>query len=139
MTNEEILQQLENLKSEIKNTNDNDQTKKKIVDTLEKDIKENKQYIDGEIKDKMQDIENGADLFILENLINNLLSLYKENIIKENVRLTTLKIRSTMCNCGAITIPDFQKKAKLTLVSATSILEGGAHDVLLKNATTEDK
>ncbi len=53
--------------------------------------------------------------------------------LKENVRLTTYKIKSTMCNCGAITIPEFQKKAKLTLVSATSITEGGAHDVLLKN------
>ena len=53
--------------------------------------------------------------------------------LKENVRLTTHKIRSTMCNCGAVTIPEFQKKAKLTLVSSTSIVEGGAHDVLLKN------
>ena len=92
MTNEEILQQLENLKSEIKNTNDNNDTKKKIIDTLEKDIKESKQYIDGEIKDKLQDIENGADLFILENLINNLLHLYKENIIKENVLKEIKKI-----------------------------------------------
>ena len=92
MTNEEILQQLENLKSEIKNTNDNNDTKKKIIDVLEKDIKESKQYIDGEIKDKLQDIENGADLFILENLINNLLHLYKENIIKENVLKEIKKI-----------------------------------------------
>ena len=53
--------------------------------------------------------------------------------LTENVRLTTYKIKSTMCNCGAIDIPTFQKKAKLTLVSATSIVEGGAHDVLLKN------
>ncbi|MBQ6334924.1 MAG: IMP dehydrogenase [Erysipelotrichaceae bacterium] len=53
--------------------------------------------------------------------------------LKENVRLTTYKIKSTMCNCGAISIPEFQKKAKLTLVSSTSIAEGGAHDVLLKN------
>ena len=53
--------------------------------------------------------------------------------LKENVRLTTYKIKSTMCNCGATSIPEFQKKAKLTLVSETSISEGGAHDVLLKN------
>ena len=53
--------------------------------------------------------------------------------LKENVRLTTYKIKSTMCNCGAVSIPEFQKKAKLTLVSSTSIAEGGAHDVLLKN------
>ena len=53
--------------------------------------------------------------------------------LKDNVRLTTHKVKSTMCNCGANNIADFQKKAKLTLVSSTSIVEGGAHDVLLKN------
>jgi len=39
-----------------------------------------------------------------------------------------------MCNCGAVTIPELQQKAKLTLVSATSIVEGGAHDVVLKES-----
>ena len=38
-----------------------------------------------------------------------------------------------MCNCGALNIPEFQEKAKLTLVSSTSIVEGGAHDVMLKD------
>jgi IMP dehydrogenase len=38
-----------------------------------------------------------------------------------------------MCNCGALTIPELQEKAVLTLVSATSIIEGGAHDVIQKN------
>jgi len=52
--------------------------------------------------------------------------------LKDNVSLTLGKIRSTMCNCGALTIPEFQEKAKLTLVSATSIVEGGTHDVILK-------
>ena len=55
--------------------------------------------------------------------------------LKDNVRLTTHKIKSTMCNCGATNIPDFQKKSKVTLVSSTSIKEGGAHDVLLKNTS----
>ncbi|MBF4674136.1 hypothetical protein ITI98_08945, partial [Clostridioides difficile] len=41
--------------------------------------------------------------------------------------------RSTMCNCGALSIPELQKNAKLTLVSSTSIVEGGAHDVMLKD------
>jgi IMP dehydrogenase len=41
-----------------------------------------------------------------------------------------------MCNCGALSIPEFQEKAKLTLVSATSIVEGGAHDVMLKDKNT---
>ncbi|MDR2197641.1 MAG: IMP dehydrogenase [Coriobacteriales bacterium] len=53
--------------------------------------------------------------------------------LKDNVALTLAKIRSTMCNCGAQSIPQFQQKAKLTLVSSTSIVEGGAHDVLLKD------
>ncbi|MCL2628310.1 MAG: IMP dehydrogenase [Oscillospiraceae bacterium] len=56
--------------------------------------------------------------------------------LKDNVALTLGKIRSTMCNCGAHTISELQEKAKLTLVSATSIVEGGAHDVLLKENVT---
>ncbi|MCQ2424674.1 MAG: IMP dehydrogenase [Lachnospiraceae bacterium] len=54
--------------------------------------------------------------------------------LSDNVQLSLAKVRSTMCNCGALTIPELQKKAKLTLVSAVSIVEGGAHDVLLKNS-----
>ena len=53
--------------------------------------------------------------------------------LKDNVSISLAKVKSTMCNCGALTIPELQKKAKLTLVSATSIVEGGAHDVLLKD------
>lgn len=59
--------------------------------------------------------------------------------LKDNVTLTLNKIRSTMCNCGAITIPELQKKAKITLISSTSIIEGGAHDVLLKENTVNVK
>ena len=55
--------------------------------------------------------------------------------LHDNVTLSLSKVRSTMCNCGAITIPELQKKAKLTLVSSTSIIEGGAHDVVLKDST----
>ena len=53
--------------------------------------------------------------------------------LKDNVNLSLSKVRSTMCNCGALTIPELQKNAKLTLVSATSLVEGGAHDVVLKD------
>ena len=58
--------------------------------------------------------------------------------LKDNVGLTLSKVKSTMCNCGALTIPELQQKAKITLVSTTSIVEGGAHDVVLKdkNVTT---
>ena len=51
-----------------------------------------------------------------------------------DVGLSLSKIKHTMCNCGALTIPELQQKAKITLVSATSIVEGGAHDVVLKDA-----
>lgn len=53
--------------------------------------------------------------------------------LKDNVGLTLSKVRSTMCNCGAMTIPELQQKAKITLVSSTSIVEGGAHDVMLRD------
>ncbi len=53
--------------------------------------------------------------------------------LKDNVALTLNKVKSTMCNCGVLNIPDLQKNAKMTLVSATSIVEGGAHDVVLKD------
>ena len=52
--------------------------------------------------------------------------------LKENLEVTVSKIKSTMCNCGAISIPELHEKARLTLVSSVSITEGGAHDVILK-------
>ena len=53
--------------------------------------------------------------------------------LKDNVYLSPSKVRSTMCNCGALTIPELQEKAKITLVSSVSIVEGGSHDVVLKD------
>ncbi len=55
--------------------------------------------------------------------------------LRDNVGLTLSKVRSTMCNCGVLTIPDLRENAKLTLVSSVSIVEGGAHDVMLKDRT----
>ena len=52
--------------------------------------------------------------------------------LHDNVEKSLYKVKSTMCNCGAITIEELQEKAKLTLVSATSIVEGGYHDVMLR-------
>lgn len=52
--------------------------------------------------------------------------------LKDNLEVTLEKIKATMCNCGAVAIRELQRTARLTLVSATSIREGGAHDVLLK-------
>ena len=53
--------------------------------------------------------------------------------LKDNLNQTLGKMISTMCSCGAITIPQLQCGAKITLVSSTSIVEGGAHDVILKD------
>lgn len=53
--------------------------------------------------------------------------------MKDNLDITLGKIRATMCSCGAITLEELQQRAKITLVSSTSIVEGGAHDVILKD------
>lgn len=53
--------------------------------------------------------------------------------LKDNLAITLGKMKATMCSCGAITLPQLQEKAKITLVSSTSIVEGGAHDVILKD------
>ena len=53
--------------------------------------------------------------------------------LHDNLGTTLSKIRSTMCNCGSLNIPELQQKAKLTLVSSVSIIEGGAHDVVVKD------
>ena len=53
--------------------------------------------------------------------------------LHDNVSISLSKVRSTMCNCGALNIPELQEKAKLTVISSTSLVEGGAHDVVLKD------
>ena len=55
--------------------------------------------------------------------------------LKDNVGKSLYKVKSTMCNCGATDIATLHKTAKMTLVSAISITEGGAHDVIQKNTT----
>ena len=57
--------------------------------------------------------------------------------LKDNLNITVNKIKSTMCNCGSISIPEFHEKARLTLVSNISIKEGSAHDVILKEIETK--
>lgn len=75
----------------------------------------------GKSKDKLS-FEEGVDSYIPY-----------AGRLKDNVSITTLKIKSTMCNCGAINLKEFHDKARLTLVSNVSIKEGGAHDVILKD------
>ena len=55
--------------------------------------------------------------------------------LSTNVRQSLQKVKSTMCNCGVLNLPELRENAKLTLVSATSIVEGGAHDVIKKDTT----
>ncbi len=72
-------------------------------------------------KKKMQ-FEEGVDSFVPY-----------AGTLKENVHITTSKIKSTMCNCGSLNISNFQENAKLTIVSPMSLTEGGAHDVMVKD------
>ncbi|HHT47992.1 MAG TPA: IMP dehydrogenase [Firmicutes bacterium] len=58
--------------------------------------------------------------------------------LKDNLDLTLAKIKATMCNCGALTIPELQQKARLTLVSPLTLREGSAHDVILRKETDHD-
>ncbi|MBE6562237.1 MAG: IMP dehydrogenase [Ruminococcaceae bacterium] len=58
--------------------------------------------------------------------------------LRDNVQKSLYKVKSTMCNCGVTSIPDLQKNAKITLVSATSIVEGGYHDVMLRSTNKRD-
>ena len=58
--------------------------------------------------------------------------------LKDNVSLSLSKVRHTMCNCGALNIEELQQKARITLVSSTSIIEGGYHDVMLKDSSVNN-
>ena len=81
----------------------------------------------GDDKDKLT-FEEGVDSYIPY-----------AGSLKENLEVTTAKIKSTMCNCGATTIKEFQDTARLTLVSEVSISEGSAHDVILKEIDSSYK
>ena len=53
--------------------------------------------------------------------------------LKDNLDNTLGKMKSTMCSCGVLSLQELKEKAKITLVSSTSLIEGGAHDVILKD------
>ena len=59
--------------------------------------------------------------------------------LHDNVELSLYKVKSTMCNCGVKTIEELHQNARLTLVSPTSIVEGGYHDVTLHNNASSMK
>jgi IMP dehydrogenase len=59
--------------------------------------------------------------------------------LKDNLDLTLAKVRSTMCNCGALSLRELYQRARLTVASAVSIHEGGVHDVMIKDARTSPR
>ena len=54
--------------------------------------------------------------------------------LKDGVETSLAKVKATMCSCGSSSIEEFQQKARLVVVSSTSIVEGGAHDVIQKES-----
>ena len=59
--------------------------------------------------------------------------------LHDNVEISLYKVKSTMCNVGVTNLEELRKNAKLTLVSATSIVEGGYHDVTLRTAAQPNR
>lgn len=59
--------------------------------------------------------------------------------LKDNLEVTLGKVKATMCSCGVTTLSALQDEAKITLVSSTSIIEGGAHDVIVKDTNNQDR
>ncbi len=78
----------------------------------------------GEVKNKLS-FEEGVDSYIPY-----------AGPLKDNMDIAVCKIKSTMCNLGSITLKELHEKARFTLVSAVSIKEGGAHDVIQKDVET---
>jgi IMP dehydrogenase len=54
--------------------------------------------------------------------------------LKDNLDTSLAKVKATMCSCGSSSVEEFQQKARLVVVSSTSIIEGGAHDVIQKES-----
>ncbi|NLJ94839.1 MAG: IMP dehydrogenase [Clostridiaceae bacterium] len=79
-------------------------------------------YDDGQSSGKMA-FEEGVDSYVPY-----------AGKLKDNVDHTVAKIKATMCSCGSITLDEFKEKARLVIVSPTSIVEGGAHDVIRKDS-----
>ncbi|MBQ6738178.1 MAG: IMP dehydrogenase, partial [Synergistaceae bacterium] len=59
--------------------------------------------------------------------------------LRDNVDETLSKIKSTFCNCGSLNLCEMRENAKITLVSPVTLMEGGAHDVLMKEAVRRTK
>lgn len=49
--------------------------------------------------------------------------------LANKVDVTVTKIKSTMCNCGVLSLPEFHKNAVLTRISEMTLVEGGTSNV----------
>jgi IMP dehydrogenase len=58
--------------------------------------------------------------------------------LKDNLEITLAKIKGTMSACGALNIKDFQNNSRLTVVSPTTIVEGGVHDIITKEMKSDN-
>jgi len=54
--------------------------------------------------------------------------------LKDNLDISISKMKSTMCSCGSVNLDELKRKARLVVVSSTSLVEGGAHDVIAKES-----
>lgn len=80
-------------------------------------------YDDGTVDQNKMQFEEGVDSYVPY-----------AGKLKDNLDVTIAKLKATMCACGALTIAELQQKARLVMVSSTSLIEGGAHDVILKES-----
>jgi IMP dehydrogenase len=56
--------------------------------------------------------------------------------LHEGLAVTLAKVKATMVSCGATTVPDFQKYARLTLVSEQSFQESHANVTIRETSGT---
>jgi IMP dehydrogenase len=49
--------------------------------------------------------------------------------LADKVEVSLVKLRSTMCNVGVLSLPEFHKNARLTRVSEMTVVEGGTSNV----------
>jgi IMP dehydrogenase len=50
--------------------------------------------------------------------------------LREVLDVTTAKLKSTMCNCGALALQEFGRKAVLTRISEQSYVESGTSNIV---------
>ena len=83
------------------------------------------------------DIGDGSETLAFEEGVDSYVPY--AGSLHDNLPVTLHKIRTTMCNCGALTLQEFQKNVRITLVSPMSLIEGGVHDVYMKNPATPEQ